>query len=857
MPPPWPRADLINNSQHHDKKMKNILFILCLPVLLSCVALHRNGDQQHAYQDKNLGIEERGEDLLRQMTLAEKIDLLGGTGFETKAIARLGIPALNMTDGPVGVRWGKSTVFPAGIAMAATWDPELIARLGSALAEETKAKGRHVILGPCVNIARLPMAGRNFEGFGEDPYLTSRLAVHYIQGVQKEHVVATVKHIAVNNQEYQRDFVDTIVDQRALNEIYLPAFKASAEEAKALAVMSAYNKLNGQYCSESEYLLQDKLKNEWGFTGLVMSDWGAVHSAIPTFTSGLDLEMPSGKYLNQENLVVAIDNGTVSHAALDDKVRRIIRVMFTIGLFDDYPYDFTTLNNEEHKKVAAEVAKAGVVLLKNNHHILPLDSNTIRSIAVIGSNAKVAQTGGGGSSLTTPFHAASPLEALRNKIGDKVKITFAQGYLLEGDNTPIESKFLFADDHGKESGLHAEYFANINLQGPPARSLTDKQVNFTWGEGPPALDFPTDNFSARWTGYIKVDKPGRYTIDVSSDDGVRLYFADELVIDEWNDHGMSTRSFTTDFAANRYYKIKLEYYENVGGAGVKLGWRRPTDDLIAEAINTAKTSDVAIVFAGTSPAYESEGFDRPDLTLPGNQDTVISEVAKANKDTIVVLNTGSPVLMDPWVNDISGLLELWFAGEESGNAIAEILLGEANPSGKLPMTFPKRWEDCSAFASYMKEDGRTTYADGIYVGYRHFEKHQLTPLFSFGFGLSYTTFAYSDLTLSAKEMERSGCLTVRFAVTNSGQVKGAEIAQLYLRDFSASVDRPDKELKRFSKIFLNPGETKFIEFEIDEKALSFFDPAKNTWVAEAGEFEALVGSASDRIELQEKFRLKE
>ncbi len=835
--------------------MKKLLFIFVLPILFTGCVLLNPKEAVHDYQDKNLGIEERVEDLLRRMTLEEKIAMLGGAGFETTAIKRLGIPSLNMTDGPLGVRWGKATVFPSGILMGATWDPELIAKVGRAIGAETKAKGRHVILGPCVNIARLPMAGRNFESFGEDPYLTSRIAVQYINGVQKENVVATVKHIAANNQEYQRDYVNTIADERALNEIYLPAFKSAVEEANVLAVMSAYNKLNGYYCSENSYLLLDRLKTEWNFKGLVMSDWGAVHNTIETFNSGLDLEMPNGKHLNQENLLDDIKNGTLSETTLDDKVRRITRVMFTIGLFDDYKFDFTKLNNDEHKMLAADVAKSGIVLLKNDKTILPIDINKIKSIALIGSSSKVAQTGGGGSSLASPFHSVSPLEAIRDKIGDKVKINFAQGCLLEGDTNPIESKFLFTDKNGQESGLAAEYFPNKNLEGTPTRSHIDKQVNFAWEEGPPATDFPEDNFSARWTGYVKVDKPGRYTIDVASDDGSRLYFEDELVINEWNDHGLTIHSFTTDFEANKFYKIRLEYYENVGGAAIKLGWRRPSTDLLTEAINAAKNSDIAIVFAGTSYSYESEGFDRKDLVLPSDQDTLIKEVSKANKNTIVVLTTGSPVVMDKWVDNVSGLLEAWFAGEQAGNAIAEILLGETNPSGKLPMTFPKRWEDCSAFDSYMKEDKKTTYSDGIYVGYRHFEKYKIKPLFPFGFGLSYTTFQYSDLKLSSKEMDKNGRLTVSFAIKNTGQVKGAEVTQLYIKNMTASIDHPEKELKRFEKINLNPGEKKMIEFEIDEKALSFFDPTKKTWVAEVGEFEALVGSSSDSIELKGKFNL--
>lgn len=839
-----------------NKILLTFVFLILIIIVAGFSFNTKTGENMPPYKNKNLSIEERVDNLLKQMTLEEKIDMLGGTGFETKAIERLGIPPLNMSDGPLGVRWDNSTALPSGILLGATWNPDIVTKLGTVLATETKAKGRQVILAPCVNIARIPMGGRNFESYGEDPYLTSRIAVNYIKGVQKENVVATVKHFAANNQEHQRDFVNTIVDERALNEIYFPAFKAAVQEANVLAVMSAYNKLNDHYCSENDYLLIDKLKKEWGFNGLVMSDWGAVHSTVPTFNGGLDLEMPDGKYLNKETLLDKIKSGELSETKLDDKVKRILRVMFTIGLFDDYQYDKSAVNTPEHKQVALDIAKDGIVLLKNNNSILPLDVNKIKSIAVIGPNSKVTITGGGGSSMVVPFSSVSPLEALQNKIGDKVKINFAQGCMLDGDSNPLDEKYLFTDESGNENGLKAEYFTNKNLEGKPDRIMVDKIINFSWDWHGPFEDFPKDNFSVRWTGFIKVDKTGRYTLDVASDDGARLYLDDKLVIDDWTDHALVTNSYTTELKANQYYKIKLEYYENGGGAIVKLGWRKPNDELLTGAITTARNSDVAIVFAGTNYTYESEGYDRKNLNLPSDQDDLIKEISGVNKNTIVVLTTGSPVLMDKWLNNVDGLIEAWFAGEQAGNAIAEILLGKTNPSGKLPITFPKRWEDCSAYNTYMKEDGTTRYEDGIYVGYRHFEKNKIEPLFPFGYGLSYTTFEYGGLKLSSNEMPGNSNLIVSFNLKNTGKVKGEEIAQLYINDVKSSIDRPVKELKRFKKVSLNPGEEKTIEFELDEKALSFFDPSTKNWKAESGEFEVLIGSSSEDIKLKEMFNLK-
>ncbi len=799
------------------------------------------------YSQKSNNIELRIEELLNQMTLEEKINLLGGTGFETKPIERLGIPSLKMCDGPLGVVRGQATAFPSGILMGATWNPEIIYKLGSAIAKEVKAKERHVILGPCVNIARLPMGGRNFESFGEDPYLTSRITVDYIKGVQKENVVATVKHFAVNNQEHERMFVDVKVDDRALNEIYFPAFKAAVEEANVLAFMSAYNKLNGYYCSENKYLLQNKLKDEWKFKGIVMSDWGAVHSSIPTFISGLDLEMPEGKYLNKDSLYSKLKSGELSREILDDKIRRILRTMFSIGLFDEYEYDSSILNSDETKQLALEVAKEGIVLLKNQNNILPLNTDKLKSIAVIGPTSNIAITGGGGSSKVFPFNAISPLEALQNKIGKQIKINFAQGIILNGTINPIKTEFLFTDIDGKENGLIGEYFNNMNLEGQPFKVRVDKQINFAWDWDTPFDDFPDDNFSVRWSGYLKVNKTDNYTIDVSSDDGIRLYLNDELIINDWNDHAELTNSCPVFLEEGKFYKIKLEFYENGGAAICRLGLREKDSNLFADAISAAKNSDVALVFVGTNYTYESEGFDRKDLILPQNQDELIRKVLEVNPNTIVILTTGSPVLMNEWIDEVPAVLESWFGGEQIGNAIAEILLGETNPSGKLPITFPVRWEDCSAFNTYKKEKGVSEYSDGIFVGYRHFEKYNIKPLFPFGFGLSYTNFEYSDINVTKNILTGDDSLTVFFKVKNVGNLRGKEVAQLYISDPDCSVKRPVKELKRFTKVELNPGEEKEISFEIYTKDLMFYD---GKWKVEKGEFILMLGSSSSDIKLK-------
>ncbi len=840
--------------------MKTAKIFIVLPFLALFLLIGNSDKQKDNVNNDNHFIkrptDEKVEKLLNEMTLKEKIDILGGTGFATKPIKRLGIPELKMTDGPLGVRWGESSAFPAGISMASTWDTALIHKLGSAIGEEVKGKGRDVILGPCVNIARIPQGGRNFESFGEDPYLASRMAVSYIKGVQSEDVAATVKHFAANNQEYQRGFVNVKIDERPLNEIYLPAFKAAVEEGRSLCIMSAYNKINGDYCSENDYLLKTKLKNDWDFEVLVMSDWGAVHSSIPTAKGGLDLEMPTGLYLNDSTLLKAVENGTVKESTINDKVRRILTVINKLGLFEKtHEENPKLINTKEHREVALQVAREGIVLLKNENNILPINTKKIKSIAVIGPNAAVARTGGGGSSQVNPIFSISPLKALEQKLGKNIKINYAEGTKLLGETTALPASSFYLPG-SNEHGAEGEYFDNKELQGKPAFTRIDPQINFNWGSGAPKAAFNSDNFSVRWTFDLKPEKTGNYIMDVLSDDGVRLYLNNKLVISDWTNHSTKTNSYKTFFEAGKRYNIKLEYYDNLGGADVKFAWHSPDDVLIKSAIDAAKKSDIAIIFAGTSNAYESEGFDRDSLNLPGDQDNLINSVSNANKNTIVVITSGSPITMSNWINNVKGTIESWFAGEEIGNAIADVLLGNVNPSGKLPVTFPKSWKDCSAYALYKAQDSVTNYSDGIFVGYRHFDKDNIEPLFPFGFGLSYTSFEYNNLKLwNSSNKDSKWKLT--FNLKNTGSREGSEVAQLYIKDFKSSLPRPDKELKKFKRVTLKPGETKEVEFTINKNDLSFYNPAKHGWITEPGEFQVMIGSSSRDIKLKDNFELKD
>ncbi len=798
----------------------------------------------------------RIEKLLSQLTLEEKISLLGGTGFETKPIPRLGIPPLNMTDGPVGVRWKESSAFPVSIMMAASWDPALIQQLGKDLGQEAKAKGRHMLLGPCVNIHRQPFGGRNFESFGEDPYLAARMATAYVRGVQEEKVVATTKHYACNNQETERDFTNVTVSERALREIYLPAFEAAVKEGGSMSVMCAYNKVNGLWCSENPHLLTDILKNDWGFKGFVVSDWGAVHHSIPVANAGLDVEMPTGVYLNADSLLPAIKRGEVAVSTIDDKVRRLLRTMIWAGLFDGALKDSGAVNTAEHRKVALDVAREGIVLLKNAGNILPLNRTALKSLAVIGPNAAYARTGGGGSSRVNPIYAVSPLEGIKAKLGATVNIRYAPGCSIEGDLSPVDSSWLLtAGGQPAIHGLKGEYFTNRDLQGQPALTRIDKSINFDWGDESPDPSIPNDNFSIRWTGKLVAPHSGKYMFSTMSDDGVRLTFDGKEVIDDWTDHASLTNRFAVTLEQGKEYDLRIEYYEHAGGANMKFGYANADESLQADAVAAAKGADAVIIVAGLDDQFESEGFDRKTLDLPAEQLSLIKDVCAVNKKVVLVLNTGSPVTVEGWIGEVPALVESWYPGEEGGNALADVLFGDVNPSGKLPMTFLRRWEDSPAYGNF-PGSGAVDYAEGIFVGYRFFDEKHLPVSFPFGFGLSYTTFEFSNLKITPPTQGDPVSPVVRVDVKNTGTRPGAEVAQLYIHQVNPSVPRPPQELKGFAKTMLNAGEKKTLEFQLDPRSLAFYDSARGKWVVEPGVYEILVGNSSRSILQRGTFTVK-
>ncbi|NCC49784.1 MAG: beta-glucosidase [Spartobacteria bacterium] len=790
-----------------------------------------------------MGVEARIDELLGRMTLEEKILLLSGKDcMDTRSVARLGIKPLLMADGPHGMRWGQATCFPTEVAMGATWNTGLIHEVGIALARETQAKGRNVILGPCVNIHRTPLGGRNFESWGEDPFLAARMTVAYVKGVQSLRVGTSTKHFAVNNQEWDRLSISAEVDERTLHEIYLPAFKAAVQEADTWTVMAAYNRVNGKFCCANEQLLSI-LKEEWGFQGLVVSDWGAVHGTVDSARAGLDLEMPGPGHYFAKPLAEAADAGEVSVTCIDDKVRRILRVMSRIGLLDD---DYTppegALDTPEHRELALRVAGESMVLLKNDAGTLPLNE-AVRTLAVIGPNANVARMGGGGSSTVTPFENCTILQALIERCGKAgIEVKYALGCNMPGDLPPID-KALMRNPDGTP-GFMAEYFDNSDLSGEPCIVRTEDTVFFDWGGGSPDPSLKNNHFSARWTGTLTPSETREYEIGIIGLDDMRLYLDGELLAEVTPDRKAECKAVAVAFEAGREYALRVEYFARKGWPVAKVGWT-PTHDL-EDAVALAASCDAAVVVGGLSSQFEGEGVDRTTLALPGRQDELIRQVAAANARTAVVLVAGTPIEMDAWIDRVPAVLAAWYGGQGGGRAVADILMGDTNPSGKLTATFPKRLADNPSFANYPGDD-KARYAEGLWVGYRHYDHHDIEPLFPFGHGLSYTRFTYRDI-----QVQKVGESEVQVScrITNTGDRAGREVVQLYVRDEEASRERPVKELKGFTKIELAPGASSEAAFILQADAFSFYDPAEKSWVLEPGRFTLLLGSSSRDIRLE-------
>ncbi len=830
------------------KRILGLIVLFLMPVLSTAANIER---QVNAW--------------LAQMTMEEKIELLGGTkGFFIKGVPRLGIPEVKMSDGPLGIRAnGKSTAFPAGIALAATWNKHLAFEEGNAIGQECREKNIGFILAPAMNIYRAAMDGRNFEYFGEDPCLTGQTAANYVQGVQKNKVVATVKHFVANNQEYDRHWVSSNVDERALREIYLAGFKTAIQQGGALAVMSAYNPLNGIHCSENKTLLTKILKKQWGFTGLVMSDWGAVHSTA-AINAGLDLEMPRARYMNKENIIPLLKAGKVDTATIDDKVRRILRVCLTMDLFNPNR-EKPAVDWDAHHQVALNIAREGIVLLKNEDDLLPLSAPAIKTIAILGPNAEDTPSSGGGSAHVKPYRFVNFVDAITKRAGTNFKVTFINTNRYPSFARLIRQTRVFSDPQLKTPGYTAVFFNNTRLTFPPVARRVDPSINFDFGALAPAFGVRSQNYSIRWRGFFKPSKSGKYVFAAESDDGVRVYVNGELVLDNWSDHAPEKRFAEKALKKGKVYRLRIDYYNSHGGGMIRFGFAPLDETPLSTKLAALKNYDAAIVCVGFNAQVEGEGHDRP-FALPKEQNELVQKVSAINKHTIVLLTAGGGIDFSPWIDDVQAVLHTFYLGQAGGTPVAEILFGDVNPSGKLPFSVPKRWQDAPAYGHYYPEGEAgpiyksnhkdhpvgVNYDESILTGYRHYDQLKIEPQFPFGFGLSYTQFEYSDLQLSPRQIEKDGTVTVRCKVKNIGSRAGAEAVQLYIHA-ETRVPTPPKELKDFDKVYLKPGEEKTLTFTLTPEKLQIYNIQNHEWEVKAGKYEVLIGASSRDIRLKKRF----
>ena len=704
-----------------------------------------------------------------------------------------------------------------------------------------------ILLGPCVNIVRTPLAGRNFESYAEDPYLAGRIGVAWVKGLQSRGVGASLKHYACNNQEIERFRGDSIVDERTLREIYLPQFEAVVKEAQPWTVMCAYNRINGVYASQHQYLLNDILRGEWGFEGVVISDWGANHTIVESVEGGLDIEMPGPAKYYGRLMEAAVQNWQIDEAKVDAAVRRILRMLVRSGQLDDADSIPTGMvNTPEHQALARELAEASITLLKNDG-VLPLKG--VRSVVVIGPNAAECRIGGGGSSYLEPPYRVSPLAGMRAALGEGVSLVYAPGCDNFTNLPAIKPDFLGA-------GLRCEFFNNADFSGEPAATRIEPNIEDWRILLPEGVEGKV--FSARYTGTLTMPISGRYMLRLQTECVARLYLDGALLLDatpdatrEWPH---SVAETPVELEAGRVYALKVEYVKlpDVDATPLYLlgAYAPDPDDRIAQAVALAAQSEVAVIFAGMPKGFESEGADRPHMRLPGEQQALIAAVAAANPKTVVVLNVGSPVEM-PWAADVAAIVLAYYPGQEGGNAVARVLTGAVNPSGKLSVTYPKRYVDNPTYINY-PGTREVRYGEGLFVGYRYYDMKDIAPLFPFGHGLSYTTFAYSDLFVP-ETVQAGEQVVVRVTVTNTGAVAGKEVVQLYVKDQVASLVRPPQELKRFAKVALEAGASQTLTFTLDDRALALYDPHKHAWVVEPGTFEVLIGASSRDIRVTGQF----
>jgi beta-glucosidase len=781
------------------------------------------------------------EKIIVQMTLEEKLHLIHGGAFGSRAIVRLKIPAIQMVDGPQGVRGPQATAFPGMIAMVNTWNPSLMESVAEAIGRETRMSGRNMILGPCVTLLRVPYAGRNHECFGEDPELNAQMAGAYVRGVLKSGTLTSTKHFILNNQEINRNKINMMIDERALHELELPPFEA-AIAAGTSSIMTSYNRVNGTHAAESKYVVTDLLRTQLKYDGLIISDWSSTYNGLKAAQSGLDLEMPGN--LLSPALGKAIKKDPKLITLLDAKVRSLLNAMVKAGLHNRSVDTFRPdeLSPKAHVKIATQAAAEAIVLLKNEN-LLPLNFTNVRNVAVIGPNARGRRYHGGGSGEVSPKTFTSFYDGIVQSVPKGVEVKFAQGVNFDEQLEQVEAHELATDlTDGRKPGLRAEYFANLELAGDPAVTLVDPYV-WIWNTMPPRPEVPHENYSVRWSGYIYVSEAGPRTYGFDTVEfGYRFYLDDKLVIDNWSKKRNKKDKYTANFAKPGWYPIKIEYKDKPGAFRFRLA-QSPTKSSIVEAEALAKAADVAIVVVGTNSGIEDETRDRKTLQLPGQQNELVQKIIKSNPRTIVVSVSGGPILMRPWRDQAAAIVHAGFAGQESGLALAQILTGDATPSGRLAFSIPRSEKDIPANAYYPGNGKSMDYGKtSVFEGYRGYDHKNLTPEFPFGFGLSYGALKLQNITLQKGSEPYTA--KVKFQLYNTGSLTGAETVQVYVSELKPSVPRPPKELKGFKKLFVSSGRRSSEEIELNPTAFRFWDAKRHGWHSNPGTYVVWIGTSS-------------
>jgi beta-glucosidase len=845
------------------------------------------------YLDSKLTVENRVKDLLARMTVEEKVAQLqcesrgidekllktgiGGLATTLRSLGpldaaeranqiqktavegtRLGIPIIIHDEALHGLVGKEATSFPQAIGLAAMWDPDLLQQVAAVIGRQTRSRGIRQVLSPVINVARDVRWGRVEETYGEDPYLTSRMGVAFCKAIEAAGVITTPKHFAANVGDGGRDSNAIHFSERLLREIYFPAFKACFQEGHATSVMAAYNSIDGVPCSANHWLLTEMLRGEWGFEGFVVSDYGSVggvytlhhtaatekETAKQTLEAGLDVEFPRVSYYGKP-LLDAVKEGLISQSALDTAVGRVLRAKMKLGLFENPyvdPAQAAKLNDtSDDRALARRAARESIVLLKNANGVLPLKKD-LRSIAVIGPGADAVRLGGySGSGMKV----VTVLEGIKNKVWPATKVNYAKGCEFAMTELPwIASEYLVPPDAAPGAhGLRAEYFNNMDLSGQPALVRIDRQLHFDWGPGSPDPRIQPDHFSARWTGKLVPPFGGLRRLSVTTDDGVRFYIDGKLVVDSWHDRGVTSDSVTMNLEAGRPYDIRIEYYEDTGDAFASLGWSLASsvDPQITDAVSVAKQSDAAVIVTGI---FEGESHDRGDLNLSSGQETLIKSVAATGVPTVVIIAGGSAVTMNNWIEEVPAIVESWYSGEEGGNAIADVIFGDSNPGGRLPITFP---QSVGQVPLYYNPDPSGRGYDYTTMSGR--------PLFPFGYGLSYTKFEYTNLRISPANPAAMDTVQIRFDLKNVDDRKGDEVVQLYLHGASEIVARPLKELKGFKRVSLSPNETATVTFNLTPELLSSLD-LKLKPVVVPGVYDVMIGSSSEDIRLKGNFEIK-